>query len=223
MLSAMDPFDSEAVGAEANPPVPEPATESGKKKKRPAWRELPILIISALAVAVILKTFIVSAYYIPSGSMLPTLEINDRVLVSKLSYRIGDFHRGDIVVFDDPFIPRVKRSFPSRMFRSIGEALGIASNDRAFIKRVIGLEGETLEIKQNQVIVDGALLDEPYLPKDVTMPDYGPQQIPPGHVFVMGDNRGASSDSRIFQAIPTSDVVGKAFVRVWPLGRLGGL
>jgi len=222
----MDPFESGADGDEVlNPtPVLEPATAAtSKNKKRPAWREFPVLILSALLVAVILKTFVVSAYYIPSGSMLPTLEVNDRVLVSKLSFRIGDFHRGDIIVFDDPFAPEVQRSLPSRMLRSVGEALGIATNDRAFIKRVIGLGGETVEIKQNQVLVDGIVLDEPYLPDDVTMPDYGPQQIPLDHVFVMGDNRGASSDSRIFQAIPSEDVVGKAFVRVWPPGRLGGL
>ncbi len=207
------------------------ADESQAKKKkrrqrrqtRSFWKELPILIVVALVVAIVIKTFFFQAFYIPSGSMIPTLEVNDRVLVNKLSYRFGAVERGDILVFDSPEAHEVNRSFLERAIRSIGEATGLTSPDTVLIKRVIGLPGETVEVKENQVYVNGNPIAEPYLPDGVTMRDEPEVTIPADSVFMMGDNRNASNDSRRFGAIPREDIVGRAFVTVWPPGAWSGL
>ena len=194
-----------------------------RRKKRSFWAELPILILVALVVAIIIKTFFFQAFYIPSGSMIPTLEINDRVLVNKLSYRFGAIERGDILVFDSPEAIEVERSFLSRVARSVGEATGLTSPDTVLIKRVIALPGETVEIKDNQVYVNGNPIAEPYLPEDTTMRDFAEITVPANQVFMMGDNRNQSRDSRVFGPIPRNDIVGRAFVTVWPPGAWGGL
>ena len=194
-----------------------------RRKNRSFWAELPILVLVALVVAVIIKTFFFQAFYIPSGSMIPTLEINDRVLVNKLSYRFGAIERGDILVFDSPEAIDVERSFPARVFRSIGEATGLTSPDTVLIKRVIGLPGETVAITDNRVFVNGEPIAEPYLPDGVSMRDFEEFSVPADHVFMMGDNRNQSRDSRFFGAIPRDDIVGRAFVTVWPPGAWTGL
>ena len=194
-----------------------------RRKNRSFWAELPILILVALVVAIIIKTFFFQAFYIPSGSMIPTLEINDRVLVNKLSYRFGAVERGDILVFDSPEAIEVERSFASRVVRSIGEATGLTSPDTVLIKRVIALPGETVEIKDDQVYVNGNPIAEPYLPDGTTMRDFAETSVPVNHVFMMGDNRNQSRDSRVFGPIPRNDIVGRAFVTVWPPGAWGGL
>jgi len=194
-----------------------------RRKNRSFWQELPILILVALVVAIIIKTFFFQAFYIPSGSMIPTLEINDRVLVNKLSYRFGAIERGDILVFDSPEAIDVERSFPARVLRSIGEATGLTSPDTVLIKRVIGLPGESVAVVDNQVYVNGNPIAEPYLPDNTTMRDFEEVSIPADHVFMMGDNRNQSRDSRFFGAIPREDIVGRAFVSVWPPGAWGGL
>lgn len=194
-----------------------------RRKNRSFWQELPILILVALVVAIIIKTFFFQAFYIPSGSMIPTLEINDRVLVNKLSYRFGAIERGDILVFDSPEAIDVERSFPARVLRSIGEATGLTSPDTVLIKRVIGLPGETVAVVDNQVYVNGSPIAEPYLPENTTMRDFEEVAVPADHVFMMGDNRNQSRDSRFFGAIPREDIVGRAFVSVWPPGAWGGL
>ena len=110
------------------------------------------------------------------------------------------------------------------MIRHVGESLGLRSPDiEDLIKRVVAVGGETIEIRDNQVFVDGVPIDEPYLYPGTDMPDFGPVAVPEGDVFVMGDNRNHSKDSRVFGAIPADSIVGKAFVRIWPLGRIGGL
>lgn len=191
-----------------------------KEKSRAArsfWRELPILIVIALAVAVVIKTFLVQAFYIPSASMRDTLLEGDRVMVNKLAYRVGDVVRGDVVVFDEPLSRSADgESLPAAVVRNIGEAIGLSHPASDFIKRIIGLPGETLEIHDGVMHVDGVALDEPYLHPDTRMPDYGPITVPPGFVFVMGDNRNQSQDSRYFGPIPMGDIVGKAFVILWP-------
>jgi len=194
-----------------------------RRKNRSFWQELPVLILVALVVAIIIKTFFFQAFYIPSGSMIPTLEINDRVLVNKLSYRFWAIERGDILVFDSPEAIDVERSFPARVLRSIGEATGLTSPDTVLIKRVIGLPGETVAVIDNQVYVSGNPIAEPYLPENTTMRDFEEVSIPVDHVFMMGDNRNQSRDSRFFGAIPRDDIVGRAFVSVWPPGAWGGL
>lgn len=194
------------------------------KSRRSFWIELPILLLAALAVAVLIKTFLVQPFYIPSGSMVPTIEIDDRVMVSKLSYRFGEIERSDIVVFRNPYAGERDESLPEAVIRHVLEALGVrteATDD--LIKRVIALEGDVLEIRDNTVFVNGEPVDEPYLAPGSVMPDFEVGPIPAGHIFVMGDNRNQSSDSRVFGPVPVEDVVGEAVFRIWPLGRLGGL
>lgn len=210
----------------AGDPVDEPTRRElrkQKRKNRSFWQELPILILVALIVAIVIKTFFFQAFYIPSGSMIPTLQINDRVLVNKLSYRFGAVERGDILVFDSPEAIDIERSFPSRVVRSIGEATGLTSPDTVLIKRVIGLPGETVAVRDNQVYVNGNPIAEPYLPDGIAMRDFDELVIPADHVFMMGDNRNQSRDSRVFGPIPRDDIVGRAFVTVWPPGAWGGL
>ena len=160
------------------------------------------IIVAALAVALVVKTFLIQAFYIPSLSMYPTLDQGDRVLVNKLSYKMHDVHRGDIIVFERP---------PGQP----------ASEIKDLIKRVVGLPGDTIEAKQGVVYIDGKKLAEPYLVDGVTTTNLRRQDIPAGHVFVMGDNRGDSADSRVFGPIDEDTIVGRAFIRVWPLPDIG--
>ena len=154
------------------------------------------VIGGALAVALVIQAFLVQAFYIPSSSMEPTLEVGDRVLVNKLSYDLHDVNRGDLVVFERPD--------------------GTEGDIKDLIKRVIGLPGETVEIRDGTVVIDGRVLDEPYLAEEEILAEFAPVEVPEDHVFVMGDNRDDSRDSRIFGPIPADSIVGRAFVRVWP-------
>ncbi len=191
---------------------------------RAFWKELPILIVVALVVAVIIKTFLVQAFFIPSASMRDTLLEGDRVMVNKLAFRFGEPGHGDVIVFDSPLEELSDgENVLGAILRNIGESLGLSTPDTALIKRVIALEGDTIEIRDNAVFIDGTAIDESYLTRTVRMPDFGPLQIPPDHVFVMGDNRNQSEDSRRFGPIPESSIIGRAFVRVWPPGRWGGI
>lgn len=201
-----------------------PANRGRHSRQRSFFAELPGLLLAALAVAVLIKTFLVQPFYIPSGSMIPTLEINDRVMVSKLNYRFGDPQRGDIVVFRNPYVPRGDESFFEAAVRSVLEALGIRTeNGDDLIKRVIATGGEEIAIRDNRVWIDGEPLAESYLPAGTVMADQPARVIPEGSVFLMGDNRAQSSDSRVFGPVAESEIVGEAVVRIWPLDRLGGL
>jgi signal peptidase I len=183
---------------------------------------LPGLLLTALAIAVVIKTFLIQPFWIPSESMLPTIEVNDRVMVNKLAYQWGEPQRGDVVVFRDPREGDLEESIPEAVIRSVLEAVGIRTRGHDdLIKRVIGLPGETIEVVDNQVVVDGVPLDEPYLP-EVFMPDEPPITLASDEVFVMGDNRNASFDSRRFGPIPLEDLIGEAFVTIWPLSHVGG-
>lgn len=221
-----DPFDPGDRAAEAVDGLREKAKEEseGKSARKSFWRELPVLVLIALVVAVVIKTFLVQAFFIESGSMRSTLLEGDRVMVNKLSYRLGDISPGDVVVFDPPG-PQAEdgESFVQAVFRNIGESIGIVQPSSEFIKRVVATGGQSIEIRSNQVFIDGELLEEPYLQAGSVMADFGPVTIPADHIFVMGDNRNQSRDSRFFGSIPESDVIGKAFVRVWPPSRWGGL
>ena len=201
--------------------------ERGRPKRRSSWahtaREVPILLVSAAVLAFLLKTLVAQAFYIPSGSMLPQLQINDRVVVSKLAYRLHDPRRGDIVVFDCPAISCVNQKREdggvSRLLRKVAEGVGVVQpSTEEFIKRVVGLPGETVEGKDGVVYVEGRRLVEPYLPPDTITSDFAPVKVPAEHLWVMGDNRTNSSDSRVFGPISRSTVVGRTVVRVWPPG-----
>jgi signal peptidase I len=173
---------------------------------------------------VLIKTFLIQPFWIPSESMLDTIHVNDRVMVNKLAYQLGEPERGDIVVFRDPAEPEVDESIPEAVIRSVLEAVGIRTRGRDdLIKRVVGLPGETITISEDTVFVDGAALSEPYLDEDVVMPDAGPFSVGVDEVFVMGDNREFSFDSRRFGNIEFDSLVGRAFVIIWPLSNFGGL
>ncbi|HEU4320681.1 MAG TPA: signal peptidase I [Acidimicrobiia bacterium] len=194
------------------------------KKKRSFWSELPGLLLTALVIAVLIKTFLVQPFWIPSESMLETIHVNDRVMVNKLAFQLGEPERGDVVVFRDPAEPEIDESIPEAIVRSVLEAVGVRTRGRDdLIKRVIGLPGETVTISDNTVHIDGVAISEPYLANDVVMPDDGPYLVGQDEVFVMGDNREFSFDSRRFGNIEYDALVGRAFVIIWPVSNFGGL
>jgi signal peptidase I len=189
---------------------------------RQLGREIPLLILTAVLIVWLFRVFVAQAFYIPSGSMLPQLQINDRVVVSRVSYRVHDPRRGDIVVFDAPITVATGRSHPSNPLawtvNFVGVNVGlIQPSTDEYIKRVIGLPGETIEGRNGRVFVNGARLDEPYLPPGVGTAPFGPITVPEGYLWVMGDNRGNSSDSRVFGPVPIDTVIGRAILRIWPL------
>ncbi len=189
-------------------------------------RETVVLIVLAVLLAVVFKTLLVQAFYIPSGSMEPTLDISDRVLVEKVSYRFGKPQDGDVIVFVHNELGGVPVDQPnpvSRFFIGLGQAVGITPpSDRDFIKRVVGVPGDRLSCSGGRLYRNGAAVDEPYLAAGTTT-DCGPVTVPPGKLYVMGDNRNNSQDSRVFGPIDRSTVVGRSFVRIWPFGRAGWL
>ncbi len=185
-------------------------------------RELPFLIIGALLLAVFIKSFLFQIFWIPSGSMEDTLIESDRVIVNKLAYRFGEVSRGDVIVFEPA--DRERESVPGKIVRNLAESVGLRTPKSDLIKRVIGLPGETITIRDNQVLIDGEVIDEPYLRPGTVSEDFGPETVPPDHYFVMGDNRGSSRDSRFgLGTIERDRIIGKAVAIVWPPARWGGL
>ena len=170
-------------------------------------------------VALVLKAFVAQAFSIPSPSMEPQLLVGDRVAVSRIAYRLHDPNRGDIIVFPAPGSAPDGSALPARLLEDVAEGIGVNEPDEEeLIKRVIGLPGETIEGRDGHVVIDGRVLIEPYLQPTVTTSDFGPVTIPEGRVFVMGDNRGDSHDSR-YSDIGTIDedtIVGRAIGRIWP-------
>jgi signal peptidase I len=227
-----NPIDDRPDGPNVEPSGPEPAIEAPRVDVdvAPAADQVPaeqtkssstrrtviewvVLVGAALVIALIVKAFLFQAFYIPSDSMVPTLKQHDRVIVNKLSYKLHPVHRGDIVVFKTPKGPDGKPIDPTI---------------KDLIKRVIGLPGETVGAEGGKVYIDGRALAEPYLPAgtvtDCTrfVPSCFPKgKLPKDEYWVMGDNRQGSRDSRYFGPISKDEIVGRAFVRVWPLTRLG--
>ena len=211
----------EPVLEEDGPPGLPPFAADPPASPSRALRELPALLLVAGIIAFVIRTFVAQAFYIPSGSMLPQLQILDRVVVSKVSYRLHDPHRGDIVVFDNPYPKAQSTSHDNivrRLGRDIGEGVGVVqpSTDE-FIKRVIALPGETVEGRQGHVYINGRELLEPYLKPEVVTSTFAPITIPHGQLWVMGDNRTNSGDSRVFGPIREKNIVGRAIARVWPI------
>ncbi len=193
---------------------PTDATPGGEKRSvsRTAI-EWAVLIVAAIVIALVVKAFLFQAFYIPSDSMVPTLKNHDRVIVNKLSYKLHDVHRGDIVVFTTPKGPD-------------GQPIDPTIKD--LVKRVIGLPGDTVGEKDDHILIDGKAISEPYLPAGTVSncSEFGPNCFPsgplgPNEYWVMGDNRGESRDSRSFGPIKKSSIVGRVFVRIWPPNRLG--
>jgi signal peptidase I len=198
------------AGAEADRPGPR-----GKRSRRAIIEWGSILVVAVVA-ALVLRSFVIQPYFIPSGSMFPTLKVGDKVLVDKLSYHMHGVHRGDVIVFKKPpndYTPDIKD----------------------LIKRIVGLPNETISASGGNVYIDGKVLRQPWLPKGVTttfpssqipgcLPaPAGACHIPPGDYFVMGDNRGNSADSRVIGPIAGNLIVGRAFLIVWPVSRIGTL
>jgi signal peptidase I len=197
---------------------PFPAEEHHKKHS--FWRELPILVVIAFVVALLLKTFVIQAFYIPSASMLPTLEEGDRVLVEKLSYAIGSPGRGDVIVFerDVALDTTVEESqWWEKVVDSFRGLFGFPTGTtQDFIKRVIAVGGDTVEGRSDGVYVNGELVDEAYLEPESGPAEFPPVEVAEGQVFVMGDNRGNSDDSRSFGTVSEDRIIGHAFVLIWP-------
>jgi signal peptidase I len=166
------------------------------------WQEMFKTFALAGLLAFGIRTFIAEARYIPSGSMEPTLQINDHLMIEKVSYHLQKPERGDIVVFKPT------------------DALKQENYHQAFIKRIIGLPGDTVEVKGGQVYVNGEVISEDYI-KEVPQYNYGPQIVPDDQYLVLGDNRNNSYDSHLWGFVPRENFIGKAFVRFWPLNRVG--
>ena len=192
-----------------------------------------MLIAIAFILALLLKTFLIQAFYIPSASMEPTLNVGDRVLVNKVVFEIREPRRGEIVVFtkDDGQSTEPEGNVVERFLRSLSSGLGVSpSGEKDYIKRIIGLPGETIEMRDGVVIVDGkkvpeALTTEGGYLAERDPNDFGPATVPDGQFFMMGDNRQNSSDSRFPQlgTIPRDAIIGRAFVTIWPFPRLDTL
>ncbi|MGH2692716.1 MAG: signal peptidase I [Actinomycetota bacterium] len=209
------------AGGEEQPPGDSKKEDRERGGLLSFFRELPGLILVAFVLALLIKTFLVQAFYIPSASMVPTLQVGDRVLVNKLVYDFGVPQRYDVIVFEDPNAPEPDRGFFEGIWNWLTEGLGFATEaEQDFIKRVIGLPGDELEIKEGQVFINGEPIDDP----PTVQPDqstFGPVTIEEDKVFVMGDNRANSSDSRfLLGQISYDKIVGKAFVLLWPPSRL---
>jgi signal peptidase I len=227
----------ESLGAAApQPPEPVPASvpaavaDEREPKRRSFLAELPVLIIIAFVLALVLKTFLVQAFFIPSSSMEPTLQVGDRVLVNKLAYTFREPRRGEVVVFsvDGPGLPQPAPVNPlERLVRGLGSGLGVtAGSERDFIKRIIGLPGDVVAMREGIVTINGTPLPEApaseggYLSERHLEP-FGPFTVPQGQYFMMGDNRPNSSDSRYsLGTIPRDRLVGRAFVIIWPLSHV---
>jgi signal peptidase I len=174
--------------------------ERQRKKGRSGLRDLFItLLVAFVLVFGVVRPFIVAAYWVPTESMVPTLLVGDRVFANKFIYRFAEPERGDIVVFED-----------------------VEGGEDDLIKRVVAVAGDRVRVNAGVLKVDGEVQEEPYVKPQ--FPDgniYGPEKVPEGYVFVMGDNRGNSADSRVFGLLPVENIEGEAFVRFWPLSRIG--
>lgn len=177
--------------------VPSDATQSKESSLRGFLKELPVLVLTAVVVAWLIKSFVIQPFVIPTGSMEPTLIPGDRVLVNKFIYRFRQPQPGDVIVFIAP-----------------------SDATRDFIKRIVAVAGQKVEMRQGKVYVDGKPRLEPYLSPRSDVRDFGPVVVPQGNVFVMGDNRTESFDSRWFGPLQEKKILGEAFVVYWPAGRL---
>lgn len=227
-----DDFDGSgtADGAQgATAAEPSPAVAGNGKPATPWWKEGLILVGTALVLALLIKTLFVQAFYIPSGSMEKTLEVNDRILVQKVSYWFGDPQRGDIIVFDDPanWLGEEDATTPSNPVTKALSYVGLYPAGGHLVKRVIGIGGDSVRCHDGVVQVNKVDLEESAyvtLPTDACTGIWS-VVVPAHHLWVLGDNRNDSADSRVHMGdpgggfIPVDDVVGKVFVTVWPIDR----
>jgi signal peptidase I len=166
-----------------------------------------LIVVAAVVVSLLVRTFVFQTFFIPSGSMEPTLQIGDRIVVSKLSADFGTIHIGDILVFKAP--PAVRTACDD--------------NVADLVKRVIGLPGDHLSSTYNTIYVNGVALLQPWTHTEPLGRAIGKVTVPANHYFMMGDNESDSCDSRYWGTISRSDIIGKAFIRIWPVSRIGFL
>jgi signal peptidase I len=216
--------------AEQSPQSASHRVDDRERKQRPFWREFPILVLTALALAIVIKTFLVQAFYIPSSSMEPGLQIGDRILVCRICTTFSDPSYGDVIVFADPAPDGgPDRGVIGGALHWLAEGIGVAQPAHEdFIKRVIGLPGDAIEIRKGKLFRDGHRIREPYLDPTRDTRSFGPVTVPDGMLFVLGDNRLVSGDSRFepptgIGFVPIDRVIGEAFVIVWPVSRWGGV
>jgi signal peptidase I len=189
----------EAVAAAVPKAASTEAAPAAKARRFQSLIDLFHDLAIAVVVCVILITYVVQAFKVQGTSMSPELEDGERILVNKFLYYFGDIQRGDVVVFWYPEDPEL-----------------------SFIKRVVALPGETVEIRSGAVYVNGRLIEEPYVSgMNADLRSFPPHEIRPGHFFVLGDNRKGSNDSRSWGLVPQRYIYGKAFLRIWPPGEFG--
>jgi signal peptidase I len=197
-----------------------------QKSARSSLIELVTIVAVALGLALGIQAFLVKPFRIPSESMVPTLEIGQRVLVDRLTKNFGDYERGDVLVFKPPLGADNNSCGIQHSERSPCPEPTEDKSETNFIKRVVGVGGDRLSVRAGRVYINGRPLREPYarlddscpicnLPEDITIPE--------GHYFMMGDNRGASADSREWGPVPDDWVIGQAFATYWPPGKIGTL
>jgi signal peptidase I len=196
-----------------------------RRARRRFLGELPFLLVAALILTVLVKGFLIQAFFIPSRSMEPTLDVGDRVVVNRLAYRIGEPGHGDVVVFLRPTgTGEAAQDGPlSWVRRAVAQGLGgTPPGSEDLIKRVVGLPGDKLQGKDGHLWRNGRRVPEPYLAGRGFTTDFGPVRVQPDHYWVMGDNREDSADSRVFGQVARSALVGRAVLTVWPVPHLGG-
>jgi signal peptidase I len=179
-------------------------------KKNGPLREVLEVLLPAVILFLIIHSFIAEARFVPSPSMVPTIQLGDRFLVDKITYRFRLPARGEIVVF----------SPTEGVLRKAEESQIDLKND--LIKRIIGLPGETVEVRDGQILINDEVLDEPYIDSSRRpVYDFGPETIPEGNYWMLGDNRNRSWDGHVWGYIPREKIVGRAIWRFWPIGRMG--
>lgn len=184
-------------------PTAEPTPTATKSSKR-VLTEWAVILIAAVLVSLLMRTFVFETYFVPSGSMYPTLQDGDRIIVNKLSVDFGTINRGDIVVFKAP-----------------KKVAAVCGDDVAdLVKRVIGLPGDNLTSKGNTIYVNGKALKENWPHTEPLGTAIGAIHVPAGDYFMMGDNHSPSCDSRLWGFVPRSSIIGKVFLRIWPLSRI---
>lgn len=192
-------------------------TKAGRKKAKSGWRDTAETVLGAILIALITRGAVAEPRYIPSGSMQPTLEINDRLIIEKISNYTQEIQRGDILVFYPPDEQPKERGPVDGTLRWLG-----LTNEEAYIKRVVGLPGESVAVHDGKVFVNGKALSETYI-KEAPAYDMAPVKVPTGNLFMMGDNRNNSRDSHVWGPLPVSNVIGHASFRFWPPARVGGI
>ena len=188
--------------------APEDEKAVAKKKRNRSLIEWGAILVAAVVVSLLMRTYVVQTFFIPSGSMEPTLQVGDRVIVSKISASLGTIHRGDIVVF-----------YSSKKAQATCEPPA----EPIYIKRVIGIPGDTITSRGNTIYVNGKVLVQNYTHDPILGTPIGTVKVSANHYFLMGDNRQYSCDSRFWGTVPKSAIIGKAFIRIWPLSRFGFL